>query len=150
MDMGDVIDFDRDGKVRKNGATIAEFALQNDVLLDEVRAGGRIPLIIGRGLTARRVKRWATGIDPVPSAAARPTVAGLLAGAEDGRQACGLPAGRASVRGTYCEPKMTTVGSQDTTGPMTRDELKDLACLGFSGRPGGGGATPPPIRSWLT
>ena len=108
--------------------------MKTDVLLDEVRAGGRIPLIIGRGLTAKA--REALGlpvIDAVPLAA-RPAAGtkGFTLGAKNGRQ--GLrSARRQGVRpGTYCEPKMTTVGSQDTTGPMTRDELKDLACLGFS------------------
>ena len=114
---------------------IAEFKVKSDVLFDEVRAGGRIPLIIGRGLTAKA--REALGlprVDAVPPAAQRrstPSKGFTLAQKMVGR-ACGLPEGQGVRPGTYCEPKMTTVGSQDTTGPMTRDELKDLACLGFS------------------
>ena len=113
------------------GEVISTFALATDVLLDEVQAGGRIPLIIGRGLTERA--RETLGMPqneifrrPVPVAASTKgfTLAQKIVG-----KACGV----AGVRpGTYCEPKMTTVGSQDTTGPMTRDELKELACLGFS------------------
>ncbi|MGR5160252.1 bifunctional aconitate hydratase 2/2-methylisocitrate dehydratase [Vibrio owensii] len=131
MNMGDVIDiFPYEGVVRKNGEDIASFTLSK-VLLDEVRAGGRIPLIIGRGLTSRA--RTSLGLEetdlfakPVdPSASDKGyTLAQKMVG-----KACGVEGVRA---GQYCEPKMTTVGSQDTTGPMTRDELKDLACLGFS------------------
>ncbi|MGR4988866.1 bifunctional aconitate hydratase 2/2-methylisocitrate dehydratase [Vibrio rotiferianus] len=131
MNMGDVIDiFPYEGVVRKNGEEIARFELSK-VLLDEVRAGGRIPLIIGRGLTSRA--RTSLGLEetdlfakPVdPSASDKGyTLAQKMVG-----KACGVEGVRA---GQYCEPKMTTVGSQDTTGPMTRDELKDLACLGFS------------------
>ncbi|WP_159877232.1 bifunctional aconitate hydratase 2/2-methylisocitrate dehydratase [Aquitalea denitrificans] len=135
LEMGDVIDiYPYDGKIEKNGATVASFQLKSDVLLDEVRAGGRINLIIGRGLTAKA--REALGL--APSTAFRlpkdPVNSGKgfsLAQKMVGR-ACGLPEGQGVRPGTYCEPKMTTVGSQDTTGPMTRDELKDLACLGFS------------------
>jgi len=135
MDMGDVIDFyPYDGKVEKNGEVIAEFALKSDVLLDEVRAGGRIPLIIGRGLTAKA--REALGLPAstlfrLPKAPADSGKGFSQAQKMVGR-ACGLPEGQGVRPGTYCEPRMTTVGSQDTTGPMTRDELKDLACLGFS------------------
>ncbi|MGR5267912.1 bifunctional aconitate hydratase 2/2-methylisocitrate dehydratase [Vibrio astriarenae] len=131
MNMGDVIDiYPYEGVVRKDGAEISSFELSK-VLLDEVRAGGRIPLIIGRGLTSRA--RTALGLEdtdlfakPVdPSASDKGyTLAQKMVG-----KACGVEGVRA---GQYCEPKMTTVGSQDTTGPMTRDELKDLACLGFS------------------
>ncbi|MGR5434454.1 bifunctional aconitate hydratase 2/2-methylisocitrate dehydratase [Vibrio owensii] len=131
MNMGDVIDiFPYEGVVRKNGEDISSFTLSK-VLLDEVRAGGRIPLIIGRGLTSRA--RTSLGLEetdlfakPVdPSASDKGyTLAQKMVG-----KACGVEGVRA---GQYCEPKMTTVGSQDTTGPMTRDELKDLACLGFS------------------
>ena len=131
MNMGDVIDiYPYEGVVRKNGAEISNFELSK-VLLDEVRAGGRIPLIIGRGLTSRA--RTSLGLEetdlfakPVdPSASDKGyTLAQKMVG-----KACGVEGVRA---GQYCEPKMTTVGSQDTTGPMTRDELKDLACLGFS------------------
>ena len=113
---------------------IAEFEVKSEVLFDEVRAGGRIPLIIGRGLTAKA--REALGLPPstlfrlpqVPAATGKGfTLAQKMVG-----RACGLPEGLGVVPGTYCEPRMTSVGSQDTTGPMTRDELKDLACLGFS------------------
>ena len=135
MSMGDVIELrPYDGKALKDGKVIAEFKLKSDVLLDEVRAGGRIPLIVGRGLTAKA--RWALGLpvssqfrlpqDPVDSGRGF-TLAQKMVG-----RAVGLPAGQGVRAGTYCEPKMTSVGSQDTTGPMTRDELKDLACLGFS------------------
>ena len=139
MAMGDVIELrPYDGKALKNGVVIAEFKLKSDVLFDEVRAGGRIPLIVGRGLTAKA--RVALGL-PVstlfrlpqnPEASSRGfTLAQKMVG-----RAVGLPVVtgvQQGVRpGTYCEPKMTSVGSQDTTGPMTRDELKDLACLGFS------------------
>ncbi len=135
MNMGDVIELrPYEGKTFKNGAEIAAFSLKSPVILDEVRAGGRIPLIIGRGLTAKA--RAALGL-PASSAFRLPisplenTKGFSLAQKMVGR-ACGLPEGQGVRPGTYCEPHMTTVGSQDTTGPMTRDELKDLACLGFS------------------
>ena len=131
MNMGDVIDiFPYEGVVRKDDAEISSFKL-GKVLLDEVRAGGRIPLIIGRGLTSRartslgleETDLFAKPVDPSVSDKGY-TLAQKMVG-----KACGVEGVRA---GQYCEPKMTTVGSQDTTGPMTRDELKDLACLGFS------------------
>ena len=117
---------------------IAEFKVKTDVLFDEVRAGGRIPLIIGRGLTAKaREALRPAAVDAVPPAAAtRPTRSAALRLAQKmvGRPAaCQWSTATSGMRpGTYCEPRMTSVGSQDTTGPMTRDELKDLACLGFS------------------
>ncbi len=132
MAMGDVIDlYPHAGKVEKNGSVISEFSLKTNVLLDEVRAGGRIPLIIGRGLTDRA--REALGLEPSdvferPAAVIESSKGYTLAQKMVGK-ACGVEGVRP---GQYCEPKMTTVGSQDTTGPMTRDELKDLACLGFS------------------
>lgn len=139
MNMGDVVELrPYEGKALKNGQVIAEFALKSDVLLDEVRAGGRIPLIVGRGLTAKA--REALGLPPstlfrLPSNPADTGKGYSLAQKMVGR-ACGLAevaGAQPGIRpGTYCEPKMTSVGSQDTTGPMTRDELKDLACLGFS------------------
>jgi len=134
LNMGDVIDiYPYAGQIKSHdsGEVLAEFSLKTDILLDEVRAGGRIPLIIGRGLTVRA--REALGLGetdlfrkPVPAADSGKGYS--LAQKMVGR-ACGVEGIRP---GTYCEPRMTTVGSQDTTGPMTRDELKDLACLGFS------------------
>ena len=135
MNMGDVIELrPYDGVALKDGAEIAKFELKSDVLLDEVRAGGRIPLIIGRGLTAKA--REALGLEPstqfrLPHNPADSGKGYTLAQKMVGK-ACGLPEGKGVRAGTYCEPRMTSVGSQDTTGPMTRDELKDLACLGFS------------------
>ncbi len=135
MNMGDTIELrPYEGKALKDGKVIAEFEVKSEVLFDEVRAGGRIPLIIGRGLTAKA--REALGLaastlfrlPQVPKGHGKGfTLAQKMVG-----RACGLPEGQGVLPGTYCEPKMTSVGSQDTTGPMTRDELKDLACLGFS------------------
>ncbi|WP_205340188.1 bifunctional aconitate hydratase 2/2-methylisocitrate dehydratase [Denitrificimonas caeni] len=137
LNMGDVIDvYPYKGEVRRhdNNEVVTTFELKTDVLLDEVRAGGRIPLIIGRGLTDKA--RAELGMGPAdlfktPVAPADSGKGFTLAQKMVGR-ACGLAEGQGVRPGTYCEPKMTTVGSQDTTGPMTRDELKDLACLGFS------------------
>jgi aconitate hydratase 2 / 2-methylisocitrate dehydratase len=134
MNMGDVVDiFPYAGKITKHGSDelLCEFSLKTETILDEVQAGGRIPLIIGRGLTERA--REALGLDP-SELFRRPTPAtesskGFTLAQKMVGQACGVEGIRP---GTYCEPRMTTVGSQDTTGPMTRDELKDLACLGFS------------------
>ena len=135
MNMGDVVELrPYEGRALKDGQVIAEFSLKSEVLLDEVRAGGRIPLIIGRGLTAKA--REALGLPPstlfrLPQNPADTKAGFTLAQKMVGR-AVGLPAGQGVRPGTYCEPRMTSEGSQDTTGPMTRDELKDLACLGFS------------------
>ncbi len=135
MNMGDVVELrPYEGKALKDGKVIAEFKVKSEVLFDEVRAGGRIPLIIGRGLTSKA--REALGLPPstlfrLPVDPADSGKGYTLAQKMVGR-ACGLPEGKGVRPGTYCEPKMTSVGSQDTTGPMTRDELKDLACLGFS------------------
>ncbi len=135
LEMGDVIDvLPYDGKIVKNGKTVAEFKLKSEVLFDEVRAGGRINLIIGRALTAKAreflgLKATTTFRLPTPPIE---TKAGFTLAQKMVGRACGLPEGQGVRPGTYCEPRMTTVGSQDTTGPMTRDELKDLACLGFS------------------
>jgi aconitate hydratase 2/2-methylisocitrate dehydratase len=139
MSMGDVVELrPYDGKALKNGQVIAEFKLKSDVLFDEVRAGGRIPLIIGRGLTTKA--REALGLAPstlfrLPQSPVDTKKGYSLAQKMVGK-ACGLPVVNGQQQGvrpgTYCEPRMTSVGSQDTTGPMTRDELKDLACLGFS------------------
>lgn len=133
MSMGDVITIHPyEGKITNEaGDTISEFKLSTPVLLDEVRAGGRIPLIIGRGLTER--SREALGLTPddvfKKPAPAKETDKGFTLAQKIVGKACGVDGVRP---GTYCEPRMTTVGSQDTTGPMTRDELKELACLGFS------------------
>ncbi|WP_077000393.1 bifunctional aconitate hydratase 2/2-methylisocitrate dehydratase [Variovorax sp. KK3] len=135
METGDVIELrPYDGQALKDGKVIAEFKVKSDVLFDEVRAGGRIPLIIGRGLTAKA--REALGL-PASTLFRLPvspvdTKKGFSLAQKMVGRACGLPEGQGVRPGTYCEPKMTSVGSQDTTGPMTRDELKDLACLGFS------------------
>lgn len=134
LNTGDVIEIrPYEGKIlnAETGTVLSEFALKSDVLLDEVQAGGRIPLIVGRGLTTKA--RASLGLSastlfrlpesPVDTGKGY-TLAQKMVG-----KACGVTGIRP---GTYCEPYMTTVGSQDTTGPMTRDELKDLACLGFS------------------
>ena len=135
MEHGDVIELrPYDGKALKDGAVIADFEVKSDVLFDEVRAGGRIPLIIGRGLTAKAREALGLPASTLFRQPQQPADSGkgyTLAQKMVGR-ACGLPEGQGIRPGTYCEPKMTSVGSQDTTGPMTRDELKDLACLGFS------------------
>lgn len=131
---GDVIDvYPYEGAIKRHesGEPLSTFSLKNEILLDEVQAGGRIALIIGRGLTDRARKVLGLGPSPVfrrPRSGIDSGKGYTLAQKIVGK-ACGV----AGVRpGTYCEPHMTTVGSQDTTGPMTRDELKDLACLGFS------------------
>lgn len=135
MEMGDEIElFPYEGKVLKNGEVIATFQVKSNVLFDEVRAGGRIPLIIGRGLTAKARETLGLPASTLFQLPKEPVDTGkgyTLAQKMVGR-ACGLPEGKGVRPGTYCEPRMTSVGSQDTTGPMTRDELKDLACLGFS------------------
>ncbi|MFN3375459.1 MAG: bifunctional aconitate hydratase 2/2-methylisocitrate dehydratase [Burkholderiaceae bacterium] len=139
LEMGDVIDiFPYEGKIEKDGKVVATFQLKSEVLLDEVRAGGRINLIIGRSLTGKAREFLglpASTVFRLPKAPVDTGKGFTLAQKMVGR-ACGLPVINGQQQGirpgTYCEPKMTTVGSQDTTGPMTRDELKDLACLGFS------------------
>lgn len=135
MNMGDVIEIrPYEGKIlNEAGETISEFKFKSDVILDEVQAGGRIPLIIGRGLTNKARQALGMGATDIfrlpkdPEAGNKGfTLAQKMVG-----KACGLEEGKGVRPNTYCEPHMTTVGSQDTTGPMTRDELKDLACLGF-------------------
>lgn len=135
MNMGDVISiYPYEGKIlnEDSGELICEFELATEVLLDEVQAGGRIPLIIGRGLTTRA--RESLGMDSSevfrkPTQPSEDTTKGYTLAQKIVGKASGLKGVRP---GTYCEPIATTVGSQDTTGPMTRDELKELACLGFS------------------
>ncbi|MFN5177182.1 bifunctional aconitate hydratase 2/2-methylisocitrate dehydratase [Limnohabitans sp.] len=135
LEMGDAIEvLPYDGKITKAGETVAEFKLKSDVLFDEVRAGGRINLIIGRSLTGKAREFLglpASTLFRLP-VAPKDTGKGFTLAQKMVGRACGLPEGQGIRPGTYCEPRMTTVGSQDTTGPMTRDELKDLACLGFS------------------
>ena len=133
LNFGDVIEIrPYEGKILSEaGEVLSEFEHKSDVILDEVQADGRINLIIGRGLTQR--SREHLGLPPSdvfrrPAAPEESSTGYTLAQKMVGK-ACGVDGVRP---GTYCEPKMTTVGSQDTTGPMTRDELKDLACLGFS------------------
>ncbi|MBO1518139.1 bifunctional aconitate hydratase 2/2-methylisocitrate dehydratase [Oceanisphaera pacifica] len=134
LNTGDVIDiYPYEGKicVHNSDEVLSTFSLKTDVLLDEVRAGGRIPLIIGRGLTDKAREALGLGVSDAfkrPAPVAESTKGFTLAQKMVGK-ACGVKGVRPNQ---YCEPKMTTVGSQDTTGPMTRDELKDLACLGFS------------------
>ncbi|MDF2528611.1 MAG: acnB, partial [Enterobacter mori] len=134
LNMGDVIDvYPFKGEVRNHETNelLASFELKTDVLIDEVRAGGRIPLIIGRGLTTKA--REALGLPHSDVFRQAKDVAESSRGYSLAQKMVGRACGVAGVRpGAYCEPKMTSVGSQDTTGPMTRDELKDLACLGFS------------------
>ena len=134
LNTGDIIDinvYEGTVKSHEEQRLLSNFELKTNVLLDEVRAGGRIPLIIGRGLTQKARETLNLGPSdifksPVGSSDAPNgfTLAQKMVG-----RACGV---EGVLPGSYCEPKMTTVGSQDTTGPMTRDELKDLACLGFS------------------
>ncbi|MDH4003033.1 MAG: bifunctional aconitate hydratase 2/2-methylisocitrate dehydratase [Xanthomonadales bacterium] len=133
LGMGDVIEIrPYDGKIlSESGDILSEFELKSEVLLDEVRAGGRINLIIGRGLTTRAREALGLGESDLFRKPEQPEDTGK--GFTLAQKMVGKACGTDGIRpGTYCEPRMTTVGSQDTTGPMTRDELKDLACLGFS------------------
>ncbi len=134
LNMGDVVDvYPYEGKITKHDTqdVVATFALKTDVLLDEVRAGGRINLMIGRGLTTRARESLKLPAATTFRNVVQPkdTGKGYTLAQKMVGKACNVKGVRP---GTYCEPRMTTVGSQDTTGPMTRDELKDLACLGFS------------------
>ncbi|CEE94061.1 bifunctional: aconitate hydratase 2; 2-methylisocitrate dehydratase [Xenorhabdus nematophila str. Anatoliense] len=134
LNMGDVIDiYPYKGEIRRHETNelLAAFELKTDVLVDEVRAGGRIPLIIGRGLTGKA--RESLGLPHSDIFRQAKEVAKSDRGFSLAQKMVGRACGAKGIRpGEYCEPKMTSVGSQDTTGPMTRDELKDLACLGFS------------------
>ena len=133
MNTGDVITiYPYKGEITNEaGEVISTFTLKPDTILDEVRAGGRIPLLIGRGLTDKT--RHALGLEPstlfIRPKMPEDTGKGFTLAQKMVGKACSLPGVRP---GTSCEPMMTTVGSQDTTGPMTRDELKELACLGFN------------------
>ena len=131
--MGDVVTIKPyEGKIyNEAGEEVSQFELATDALLDEVQAGGRIPLIIGRSLTERA--REKLGLGPTDAFRKPTSASGSTKGFTLAQKIVGKACGVEGVRpGTYCEPRMSTVGSQDTTGPMTRDELKELACLGFS------------------
>ena len=134
MELGDSINiYPHEGRIcsSNSGKELSSFDLKNPTLLDEVRAGGRIPLIIGRSLTDRTREALSEKSSTVfvrPESQKKSDKGYTLAQKMVGR-ACGVEGIRP---GTYCEPRLSTVGSQDTTGPMTRDELKELACLGFS------------------
>ena len=134
LSTGQVIDIlPYEGKITDNetGEVLSEYEFRSDVILDEARAGGRINLIIGRGLTRRAREALDLGESDLFRSPEQPEDTGK--GYSLGQKMVGRACGVEGIRpGTYCEPAMTTVGSQDTTGPMTRDELQDLACLGFS------------------
>ena len=133
LEMGDVITIHtNEGKITNEaGDVLSTFRLRPTTIADEVRAGGRIPLIIGRGLTdrARETLNLPASDEFVRPVAPDDSGKGFTLAQKMVGKACGVEGVRP---GTYCEPKVTTVGSQDTTGAMTRDELKELACLGFS------------------
>lgn len=135
LNEGDVIEiYPFKGEIVKNGEVVSTFDLKPTTIADEIRAGGRINLIIGRGLTAKA--REALGM-PKEEIFAKPAIPtsnakGFTLAQKMVGRACGLPEGQGILPGTYCEPIATTVGSQDTTGAMTRDEVKELASLGFS------------------
>ncbi len=132
METGDVIDiFPYKGEAHKNGECIATFTLRPNTITDEVRAGGRIPLIIGRGLTSKA--RSVLGFDATNIFLTAEQPADNGKGYTLAQKMVGKASGLEGVRpGMYVEPEMSTVGSQDTTGPMTRDEIKELAALGFN------------------
>ena len=136
LSMGDVIVIKPyEGKVlNEAGDVLSTFELNPVTMPDEVQAGGRIPLIIGRGLTsnARKALGLAETTAFIKATPAVTSTKGYTLAQKMVGRACGLPEGTGVRPNTYCEPKATTVGSQDTTGGMTRDELKELACLGFS------------------
>jgi aconitate hydratase 2/2-methylisocitrate dehydratase len=132
MSMGDVIDiYPYKGEAHKDGKCIATFKLNPNTITDEVRAGGRIPLIIGRGLTSKARECLGMGATDIFLTAEQPEDNGK--GYTLAQKMVGKASGMDGVRpGMYVEPQMSTVGSQDTTGPMTRDEIKELAALGFN------------------
>jgi aconitate hydratase 2/2-methylisocitrate dehydratase len=133
LNMGDLIVLKPYAGTIENqaGEVLSRFSLKTNVLLDEVKAGGRIPLIIGRSLTEKAREALGLGSTEIFRRPADPLDSGK--GYTLAQKMVGKACGVAGIRpGTYCEPRMSTVGSQDTTGPMTRDELKELACLGFS------------------
>jgi len=132
METGDVVDiFPYEGKAVKNGETIATFKLNPNTITDEVRAGGRIPLIIGRGLTRKAREALGMGGEEIFLRPEQPADNGK--GYTLAQKMVGKASGLEGVRpGMYVEPETLTVGSQDTTGPMTRDEIKELAALGFN------------------
>ncbi len=132
METGDVIKIDiKKGEISKNGSVISTFKLSPNTILDEVRAGGRVPLIIGRGLTTKARNIKGMGAEEIFKKPEQPidTGKGYTLAQKMVGKACGVTGIRP---GTYCEPHTMTVGSQDTTGPMTRDEIKELSALGFS------------------
>lgn len=132
METGDVVKIDiTKGEISKNGAVISTFKLSPNTILDEVRAGGRVPLIIGRGLTTKARNALGLGAEEIFKKPEQPIDTGK--GYTLAQKMVGKACGVAGIRpGTYCEPHTMTVGSQDTTGPMTRDEIKELSALGFS------------------
>lgn len=132
MQTGDVIKIDiKKGEISKNGSVISTFKLSPNTILDEVRAGGRVPLIIGRGLTTKARNIKGMGAENIFKKPEQPKDTGK--GYTLAQKMVGKACGVAGIRpGTYCEPHTMTVGSQDTTGPMTRDEIKELSALGFS------------------
>lgn len=135
LKMGEVIHlYPYEGKITDEaGKVLATFQLNPNSLLDEVRAGGRIPLIIGRSLTTKAREHLGLPSSTVFTLPEVPTTHSDTQGYTAAQKIVGRACGTTGVRpGTYCEPRLSTVGSQDTTGPMTRDELKELACLGFN------------------
>ena len=132
METGDVVDiYPYKGEAHKDGACISTFKLNPNTITDEVRAGGRIPLIIGRGLTSKARASLGLGVSDIFLTAEQPADSGK--GYTLAQKMVGKASGLTGVRpGMYVEPEMSTVGSQDTTGPMTRDEIKELAALGFN------------------
>jgi aconitate hydratase 2/2-methylisocitrate dehydratase len=132
METGDVVTlYPYKGEAHKDGKCIATFKLNPNTITDEVQAGGRVPLIVGRGLTSKA--RGVLGLSASDLFLAPEQPADTGKGYTLAQKMVGKASGLAGVRpGMYCEPEMNTVGSQDTTGPMTRDEIIELAALGFN------------------